>query len=138
MTQTRAAISSVVVQRKVLPRAMPNTTNPTQRRSPIAPVMSAHRNRPQTPMPETRRTPPKTIGVTSIPLPSGPGIGNTIRSTSPVRSLTRNSPLRGVIEKLATGYGNASAASVFVYGALLLMLLVRPYGLFGEPEIRRV
>jgi branched-chain amino acid transport system permease protein len=44
----------------------------------------------------------------------------------------------GVIEKLATGYGNASAASVFVYGALLLMLLVRPYGLFGEPEIRRV
>jgi len=44
----------------------------------------------------------------------------------------------GVIEKLATGYGNASAASVWVYGALLLALLVRPYGLFGEREIRRV
>lgn len=44
----------------------------------------------------------------------------------------------GVIEKLATGYGNAAAASVWVYGALLLVLLVRPYGLFGEREIRRV
>jgi len=44
----------------------------------------------------------------------------------------------GVIGKLATGYGNASAASVWVYGALLLALLVRPYGLFGEREIRRV
>jgi branched-chain amino acid transport system permease protein len=44
----------------------------------------------------------------------------------------------GVIEKLATGYVDASAATVFVYGALLLMLLVRPYGLFGEHEIRRV
>ena len=44
----------------------------------------------------------------------------------------------GIIEKLATGYGSAAAASVFVYGALLLMLLVRPYGLFGEREIRRV
>jgi branched-chain amino acid transport system permease protein len=44
----------------------------------------------------------------------------------------------GVIEKLATGYVDASAATVFVYGALLLALLVRPYGLFGEREIRRV
>jgi branched-chain amino acid transport system permease protein len=44
----------------------------------------------------------------------------------------------GVVEKLATGYADAAAASVFVYGALLLMLLIRPYGLFGEREIRRV
>ena len=44
----------------------------------------------------------------------------------------------GVIEKLATGYVNTAASSVFVYGALLVALLVRPYGLFGEREIRRV
>ncbi len=44
----------------------------------------------------------------------------------------------GVIEKLATGYVNTAAANVFVYGALLLTLLIRPYGLFGEREIRRV
>ena len=44
----------------------------------------------------------------------------------------------GVIEKLATGYVDASAANVFVYGALLVAQLLRPYGLFGEREIRRV
>ena len=44
----------------------------------------------------------------------------------------------GIIEKLATGYGSTPVASVFVYGTLLLVLLIRPYGLFGEHEIRRV
>ena len=58
-----------------------------------------------------RRTPPKTIGVTSMPLPSGPGIGSTIRSTSPVRSLTRNSPLRGVIVKLVSPASAATSSA---------------------------
>ena len=40
----------------------------------------------------------------------------------------------GVVEQLATGYIDGAAANVVVYGALLLMLLLRPYGLFGEPE----
>jgi branched-chain amino acid transport system permease protein len=44
----------------------------------------------------------------------------------------------GLIQQLATGYVNGSAANVFVYGVLLLVLLVRPYGLFGRPTVVRV
>lgn len=44
----------------------------------------------------------------------------------------------GVLENLAVGYVSSSASDLFVYGALLLVLLVRPYGLFGEREITRV
>jgi branched-chain amino acid transport system permease protein len=44
----------------------------------------------------------------------------------------------GVLEKLATGYFGAGSANLVVYGVLLLMLMIRPYGLFGEKEIIRV
>jgi branched-chain amino acid transport system permease protein len=44
----------------------------------------------------------------------------------------------GVLEKMGTGYVSSTADEVFVYGALLLVLLIRPYGLFGEREITRV
>jgi branched-chain amino acid transport system permease protein len=44
----------------------------------------------------------------------------------------------GVIQQLAIGYVDARAANVFVYGVLLFVLLVRPYGLFGHPTVARV
>lgn len=44
----------------------------------------------------------------------------------------------GVLQKLAIGYVGAGTENVVVYTVLLLMLLVRPYGLFGEREILRV
>jgi branched-chain amino acid transport system permease protein len=44
----------------------------------------------------------------------------------------------GVIQQLAIGYVDGSAANVFVYGVLLFVLLVRPYGLFGHPTVARV
>jgi branched-chain amino acid transport system permease protein len=44
----------------------------------------------------------------------------------------------GVIQQLAIGYAGGAAANVFVYGTLLLVLLVRPYGLFGRPTVARV
>jgi branched-subunit amino acid ABC-type transport system permease component len=39
---------------------------------------------------------------------------------------------------LATGYISGSAANVVVYGILMLVLLTRPYGLFGSPTVERV
>lgn len=48
----------------------------------------------------------------------------------------------GVIQVLAAGYlgnvGGGNLQDVLPYVAMLLVLLVRPYGLFGTPEIERV
>lgn len=44
----------------------------------------------------------------------------------------------GVLQKLAAGYVGSGTENVVVYTVLLLMLMVRPYGLFGEREIIRV
>jgi branched-chain amino acid transport system permease protein len=44
----------------------------------------------------------------------------------------------GVIQQLSIGYISSPAANVVVYGLLLAMLLVRPYGLFGRPTVERV
>jgi branched-chain amino acid transport system permease protein len=43
-----------------------------------------------------------------------------------------------VVEKLGAGYLGNDVKYVVVYAVLLLVLLVRPYGLFGEREIVRV
>jgi len=39
---------------------------------------------------------------------------------------------------MIAGYYDPLAATSLVYAALLLILLVRPYGLFGQREIQRV
>jgi branched-chain amino acid transport system permease protein len=44
----------------------------------------------------------------------------------------------GVVGSLATGYVSGQVATPLSYSILLLMLLVRPYGLFGKPEVVRV
>jgi branched-chain amino acid transport system permease protein len=44
----------------------------------------------------------------------------------------------GVLGQLSTGYVNSDASDVVVYGALLVVLLLRPYGLFGRREAVRV
>lgn len=44
----------------------------------------------------------------------------------------------GVLQKMASGYVGTGTENVVVYSVLLLMLLVKPYGLFGEREIVRV
>jgi branched-chain amino acid transport system permease protein len=46
--------------------------------------------------------------------------------------------LVGVIEQLASGYVSPKARDVFIYAPLLIMLLVRPWGLFGQRELGRV
>ena len=44
----------------------------------------------------------------------------------------------GVLQQLSIGYISSGAANVVVYGLLLVMLLVRPYGLFGRRTVERV
>jgi branched-chain amino acid transport system permease protein len=46
--------------------------------------------------------------------------------------------LIGVIEQLSAGYISIEAQDVIVYALLLFVLLVRPWGLFGEREVIRV
>jgi branched-chain amino acid transport system permease protein len=44
----------------------------------------------------------------------------------------------GVLEAMISGYYDPIAAISLVYVALLVMLVIRPYGLFGQREIQRV
>jgi branched-chain amino acid transport system permease protein len=44
----------------------------------------------------------------------------------------------GLIQQIVTGYYDPNVASAAVYGVLLVLLLVRPYGLFGKPVAQRV
>jgi branched-chain amino acid transport system permease protein len=44
----------------------------------------------------------------------------------------------GVLEAMISGYYDPLAATSLVYAALLLILLVKPTGLFGQREIQRV
>lgn len=46
--------------------------------------------------------------------------------------------LVGVLDKMALGYVGGGSQNAIVYGVLLLVLMVRPYGLFGERDIVRV
>lgn len=46
--------------------------------------------------------------------------------------------LVGVIEQLAVGYLGAEWQDVAAYGTMFVVLMVRPYGFFGSPEIVRV
>jgi len=42
------------------------------------------------------------------------------------------------LESFSGGYISTDSSQAIVYGGLLVMLLVRPYGLFGQKEIVRV
>jgi branched-chain amino acid transport system permease protein len=46
--------------------------------------------------------------------------------------------LVGVLEKLGAGYISTESQDLVVYAVLLLMILVRPYGLLGQPAVKRV
>jgi branched-chain amino acid transport system permease protein len=46
--------------------------------------------------------------------------------------------LIGVTETLATGYIGAEARDVAAFALLLVVLVIRPFGLFGQKEIVRV
>ena len=46
--------------------------------------------------------------------------------------------LIGIIESFWGGYVNAEYKDVAVFGVLILVLLIRPNGLFGRPEIEKV
>jgi branched-chain amino acid transport system permease protein len=46
--------------------------------------------------------------------------------------------LIGVLGQLSTGYLSSDASDAVVYGVVLLVLLIRPYGLFGQREVVRV
>jgi branched-chain amino acid transport system permease protein len=44
----------------------------------------------------------------------------------------------GIIQSMAAGYISSDAQTVIVYLVLLAVLMIRPYGLFGQREIVRV
>ena len=44
----------------------------------------------------------------------------------------------GVVQQLAVGYISGQSANVAVYGLLMAVLLLRPYGIFGRPTVERV
>lgn len=44
----------------------------------------------------------------------------------------------GIAEQLSVNYVGGDTRELAAFGALLLVLIVRPYGLFGTPEIKRV
>jgi branched-chain amino acid transport system permease protein len=46
--------------------------------------------------------------------------------------------LVGLIEQLVASYVSPKASDIFIYGLLLLILMVRPWGLFGHRELGRV
>lgn len=46
--------------------------------------------------------------------------------------------LVGVIEQLASSYISPKSSDILIYGLLLLILMVRPWGLFGQRELGRV
>jgi len=46
--------------------------------------------------------------------------------------------LVGLIEQLASTYISPKSGDIFIYGLLLLVLMVRPWGLFGQRELGRV
>jgi branched-chain amino acid transport system permease protein len=46
--------------------------------------------------------------------------------------------LVGVIEQLAASYISPKSSDIFIYGLLLVILMVRPWGLFGQRELGRV
>lgn len=46
--------------------------------------------------------------------------------------------LVGLIEQLASSYVSPRAADIFVYVLLLVVIMVRPWGLFGQRELGRV
>ena len=46
--------------------------------------------------------------------------------------------LVGVIEQLAASYISPKSSDIFIYALLLLILMVRPWGLFGQRELGRV
>jgi branched-chain amino acid transport system permease protein len=46
--------------------------------------------------------------------------------------------LVGVIEQLASGYISPKSRDIFIYLPLLIILMVRPWGLFGQRELGRV
>ena len=46
--------------------------------------------------------------------------------------------LVGVIEQLAASYISPKSSDIVIYALLLLILMVRPWGLFGQRELGRV
>ena len=46
--------------------------------------------------------------------------------------------LVGVIEQLAASYISPKSSDIMIYGLLLVILMVRPWGLFGQRELGRV
>jgi branched-chain amino acid transport system permease protein len=46
--------------------------------------------------------------------------------------------LVGVIEQLSASYISPKSSDILVYALLLLILMVRPWGLFGQRELGRV
>lgn len=46
--------------------------------------------------------------------------------------------LVGVVEQLASTYVSPKSSDIVIYGLLLVILMVRPWGLFGQKELGRV
>ena len=100
-----------------------------------------------TPAPAPSRPAPPTqpaVPATQAPvaLPGDPAA--TVMPPAPVIdpvmnwSLANAQALVGVIEQLAAAYVSPKAADILIFAPLLLILMVRPWGLFGQRELGRV
>jgi branched-chain amino acid transport system permease protein len=76
------------------------------------------------------------IGVSAIGLRAFPAA--VVGGLDSVSGAVVGGLLIGVTETLATGYIGAEARDVAAFALLLVVLVIRPFGLFGQKEIVRV
>lgn len=76
------------------------------------------------------------IGVSAIGLRAFPAA--VVGGLDSVPGAVVGGLLIGIIETLATGYIGAEARDVAAFALLLAVLVIRPFGLFGQKEIVRV
>ena len=75
-------------------------------------------------------------GLESISLLALPAV--VIGGLQSIPGAVVGGPLVGVIEQLSASYISPKSTDIVIYAFLLLILLVRPWGLFGPCELGRV
>jgi hypothetical protein len=58
----------------------------------------------------------------------------SFREISQIGAAAAGGMLIGILEALVSGYGNSLYAEPIIFGAILVVLLIRPYGLLGDFE----
>lgn len=82
------------------------------------------------------RTPVVSLGLAAIGLRAFPAA--MLGGISSVEGAVVGGLIIGVLEQMAAGFFGSEWRDVVAFGVMFLILLVRPAGLFGEPETVRV